>query len=173
MGQNLNIKIHKNQNLKNSQNSNIHKFKIHKIHKFSNLDVNFIPNIEYVNPNLSIFVELIDMDSLDQLQAECNSDCEILALITKIKSAQQELPKAILEWKLEELKCRQAESHYAGKCRKLYLCELNSKLTILETCTKNENMICNTKMQKRSQTELKKLQSEKSLVFNNIIVHHI
>ena len=73
------------------------------------------------------------MDSMDQLQAEYNSDCEKLALITEIKSAQQELPKAIAESKLEETKCRQAESHYAEKHRKLYLCELNSKLTVLET----------------------------------------
>ena len=37
------------------------------------------------------------MDSLSQLQADFNSDCEILALITMIKSAQQELPKTIGE----------------------------------------------------------------------------
>ena len=53
--------------------------------------INFILNIGYVNLNLSILVELIDMDSLDQLEAEFNSNCEILALITKIKSAQQKL----------------------------------------------------------------------------------
>ena len=50
------------------------------------------------------------MDSLDQLQAKFNSDCEILALITKIKSAQQELPKAIVEHKWEETKCTGRES---------------------------------------------------------------
>ena len=59
----------------------------HKIHKFRNFEIlhlNFILNIGYVNLNLSIFVELIDMDSWDQLQTEFNSDCEILAPRTKI-----------------------------------------------------------------------------------------
>ena len=134
------------------QNLNI---KIHKFPNFQILHVNFILNIGYVNLNLSIFVELIDRDSLDQLQAVFNSDCEILAPITRIKSAQQELPKAIAEWKLEETKCRKAESHYAEKHRKLYLCELNSKLTVLETHIKNKKMIHKTEMQKISQIEQK------------------
>ena len=81
MGQNVNIKIQK----------------IHRIPNFQVLHVNFILNLGYVNLNLSIFVELTDMNSLDQLQAEFNSDCEILTLITKIKLAQQELLKAIAE----------------------------------------------------------------------------
>ena len=86
MGQNLNIKIHKNQNLKFT-----------KFPNFQILHLNFILDIVNVHLNLSIFVELIEMVSLDQLQAEFNSDCEILALITKIKSAQQELLKASAE----------------------------------------------------------------------------
>ena len=66
-GQNLNIKIYKNQNSENSENSKFTKFP-----NFQILHVNFILNIGYVNLNLSIFVELIDMDSLDKLQAEFN-----------------------------------------------------------------------------------------------------
>ena len=45
--------------------------------------------------------------------------------------------------------------------RKLYLCELNRKLTVLETHIKNENVICKTEMQKRSQIEQKLLQLER------------
>ena len=64
-------------------------------------------NIGYVNLNLSLFVEFIDTDSFDQLHAEFNSDCEILAMISKIKSAQQELPKAIEEMQKKEAEIEQ------------------------------------------------------------------
>ena len=64
------------QNLKNSKFTKFKTFTNLKFTKFPNFqipDVNFIPIIGYVNPNLSIFVELIDMDSLDQLQPKFNS----------------------------------------------------------------------------------------------------
>ena len=57
--------------------------------------------------------------------------------------------------------------------QKATLYELNSKLTVLETHIKNENMIHITEMQKRSQIEQKNTSVRKRLVFNNITVHHI
>ena len=71
-----------------------------------------------------------------------DTDIEILEVLKKIKAAKHQLQKAVEEEHSEEGKCKQAETQYGEKCRKLYLCKFNYKLTNLETCIKTENKAC-------------------------------
>ena len=78
----------------------------------------------------NILKKKIDMELLET-PGEFDTDSEILEVLNRNKAAQHQLKKAAEEQQLEESNHNQAETQYREKCRKLYLCKLNYKLTNL------------------------------------------